>query len=291
MAKAKNLEGLAAPTEKEKLESEKKELKRQQREQRKEAKRRAREIARQEDALGEDEESNGLLTLGATLLIVALWLAVICVVIKLDVGGFGSRVLAPILQDVTVLNKILPENSVTETTDIESYGGYTSLEEAVEQIRSLEIQLEQAQNESRSKDEELDSLKAEVLRLQEFENSQVEFQRVKTEFYEEVVYAENGPGAEEYQKYYESMDPTTAEYIYKQVVTQLEESQEVQDYAEAYSQMKPKQAAGIFESMTDDLDLAARILKVMSAEDRGAIMGQMDPEVAARLTKIMDPES
>lgn len=291
MAKAKNLEGLAAPTEKEKLESEKKELKRQQREQRKEAKRRAREIARQEDALGEDEESNGLLTLGATLLIVALWLAVICVVIKLDVGGFGSRVLAPILQDVPVLNKILPENSVTETTDTESYGGYTSLEEAVEQIRSLEIQLEQAQNESRSKDEELDSLKAEVLRLQEFENSQVEFQRVKTEFYEEVVYAENGPGAEEYQKYYESMDPTTAEYIYKQVVTQLEESQEVQDYAEAYSQMKPKQAAGIFESMTDDLDLAARILKVMSAEDRGAIMGQMDPEVAARLTKIMDPES
>ena len=291
MAKAKNLEGLAAPTEKEKLESEKKELKRQQREQRKEAKRRAREIARQEDALGEDEESNGLLTLGATLLIVALWLAVICVVIKLDVGGFGSRVLAPILQDVTVLNKILPENSVTETTDTESYGGYTSLEEAVEQIRSLEIQLEQAQNESRSKDEELDSLKAEVLRLQEFENSQVEFQRVKTEFYEEVVYAENGPGAEAYQKYYESMDPTTAEYIYKQVVTQLEESKEVQDYAEAYSQMKPKQAAGIFESMTDDLDLAARILKVMSAEDRGAIMGQMDPEVAARLTKIMDPES
>ena len=291
MAKAKNLEGLAAPTEKEKLESEKKELKRQQREQRKEAKRRAREIARQEDALGEDEESNGLLTLGATLLIVALWLAVICVVIKLDVGGFGSRVLALILQDVPVLNKILPENSVTETTDTESYGGYTSLEEAVEQIRSLEIQLEQAQNESRSKDEELDSLKAEVLRLQEFENSQVEFQRVKTEFYEEVVYAENGPGAEAYQKYYESMDPTTAEYIYKQVVTQLEESQEVQDYAEAYSQMKPKQAAGIFESMTDDLDLAARILKVMSAEDRGAIMGQMDPEVAARLTKIMDPES
>ncbi len=291
MAKAKNLEGLAAPTEKEKLESEKKELKRQQREQRKEAKRRAREIARQEDALGEDEESNGLLTLGATLLIVALWLAVICVVIKLDVGGFGSRVLAPILQDVPVLNKILPENSVTETTDTESYGGYTSLEEAVEQIRSLEIQLEQAQNESRSKDEELDSLKAEVLRLQEFENSQVEFQRVKTEFYEEVVYAENGPGAEAYQKYYESMDPTTAEYIYRQVVTQLEESQEVQDYAEAYSQMKPKQAAGIFESMTDDLDLAARILKVMSAEDRGAIMGQMDPEVAARLTKIMDPES
>ena len=134
-------------------------------------------------------------------------------------------------------------------------------------------------------------MRSEGLRLQEVEQRQVEFQRIQTQFYEEVVYADNGPGAEEYQKYYESMDPATAEYIYRQVVAQLEESQEVQDYAEAYSQMKPKEAAGIFEAMTDDLDLAARILGVMSAEDRGNILGQMDPDVAARLTKIMDPES
>ena len=291
MAKGINAEKLSAPTEKQKLEMEKKELKQQQREQRKEAKRRAREIARQEEALGEGEESNGLVTFGATILIVVLWLAVICVVIKLDVGGFGSRVLTPVLKDVPVLNRILPGQAVTETTDPDSYGGYTSLEDAVAQIRSLELQLEQAQNESQSKDEELESLRSEVLRLQEFEQRQVEFQRIQPQFSEEVVYADNGPGAEEYQKYYESMDPATAEYIYRQVVTQLEESQEVQDYAEAYSQMKPKEAAGIFEAMTDDLDLAARILGVMSAEDRGNILGQMDPDVAARLTKIMDPES
>ena len=94
--------------------------------------------------------------------------------------------------------------------------------------------------------EELDQLKAEVLRLKEFENQQVEFQRIQKEFYDEVVYSDKGPGAEEYKKYYESMDPATAEYIYKQVVTQLQESKEVQDYAAAYSSMKPKQAAAIF---------------------------------------------
>ena len=82
-----------------------------------------------------------------------------------------------------------------------------------------------------------------------------------------------------------------SEYIYKQVVTQLEESQEIQDYAAAYSAMKPKQAAAIFEQMTNNLDLAARILKVMSAEDRGKILGAMNSEVAAKITKIMDPES
>ena len=42
---------------------------------------------------------------------------------------------------------------------------------------------------------------------------------------------------------------------------------------------------------TNNLDLAARILKVMSADDRGAILGAMDSEVAAKITKIMDPES
>ena len=282
---------MGAESEKKKIQDEKKQLKKQQREQKKEAKRRAKEIAKREDALIEDEESNGLLTFGATILIVALWLAVICIIIKLDIGGFGSNVLTPLLQDVPVVNKILPGTELTETTDSENYGGYTSLADAVEQIRTLEKELEKAQTESSSKDEEITSLKAEVVRLKEFEEKQVEFQRIRTEFYEEVVYSEKGPGVEEYQKYYESMDPTTAEYIYKQVVTQIEESQEIQDFATTYSEMKPKQAAEIFEAMTDNLDLAARILKVMSAEDRGAILGAMNSDVAARLTKILDPES
>ena len=55
--------------------------------------------------------------------------------------------------------------------------------------------------------------------------------------------------------------------------------------------MKPKEAAAIFEAMQDDLELAAKILNTMSAEDRGKILGVMDQEVAARLTKIMDPDS
>ena len=291
MAREKTPEENAADNERKQLVEDKKNLKKEHQAPRKEPKRRAREIAKQEDELEDGNEGNSLLTFGATILIVALWLAVICVIIKLDIGGFGSSVVTPILKDVPVLNRILPGNSVTETTNSGAYGGYTSLQDAVDQIKSLELQLEQIQNASSAKDEELDQLKAEVLRLKEFENQQVEFQRIQKEFYDEVVYSDKGPGAEEYKKYYESMDPATAEYIYKQVVTQLQESQEVQDYAAAYSAMKPKQAAAIFEQMTNNLDLAARILKVMSAEDRGKILGAMNSEVAAKITKIMDPES
>lgn len=291
MAKEKTPEEIAAEAEKKKLRDEKKQLKKEQKEQRKEAKRRAKEIAKQEEALEEDEEGNGFLTFAATLVIVLLWLAVIGVVIKLDIGGFGSKVVKPILKDVPVLNRILPENSITETTNPDEYGGYTNLKDAVEQIKKLELDLENAQNVSENKKEEIETLKAEVERLQEFEKKQVEFQRIRTEFYEEVVYSEKGPGIEAFRKYFEAMDPMTAEYIYKQVSIQLEESKEVQDYASAYSTMKPKDAAKIFENMPNDLNLVSRILMAMNAEERGAIIGAMDPEVAAKLTKIMDPQS
>lgn len=290
MAKQEDPRQIAVKAEKDQIKSDKKQLKNEQKQQKKEARRRAKEIAKREDELADDDEGGGFGTLLATIMIVMVWLAVILVIIKLDVGGFGSKVLTPILGEVPVLNRILPGNSVLETNDPESYGGYTSLVDAVDYIRQLELELERAQTANSEKNEEITELKAEVARLKEFEQRLVEFQRIKTEFYEEVVYAENGPGAEAYRKYYEAMDPSTADYIYRQVVVQLEESKEVQDWAAAYSQMKPKQAAQILEKM-EDLNVAARILKTMGAESRGSIMGVMNSEIAAKLTKIMDPEA
>lgn len=38
--------------------------------------------------------------------------------------------------------------------------------------------------------------------------------------------------------------------------------------------MKPKQAAAIFETMTDDLNLVAKILNAMSIESRANILGR-----------------
>ena len=282
-----------AKLEKQRLKEEKKKLKNEQKAQKKAAKARAKEIASQEADLMEDEESGSGSVFLVTFVIVIIWIAILCLIVKLDFGGFGSNVLTPILKDVPVLNLILPSNKevVVDEGESEAYGGYTNLREAVDYIKELELELERAQSAHSDSSDEVAQLKAEVERLKTFEDSQVEFQKVKTEFYEEVVYADKGPGIEEYRKYYEEMDPATAEYLYKQVVTQLEESQKVIDYAKAYSEMKPKEAAAIFEEMTDNLNLAARILGVMEADSRGKILGVMDPEIAARITKIMDPES
>ncbi len=289
MAKVLSPEAVAEEAEKKRLKEERDKLKKERKEQKKEAKRRASEIAREEEAF--DEGGNGLVTVGATILIIFLWLAVICVIVKLDIGGFGSTVLSPILKDVPVINKILPGSSVTETTDPDGYGGYSSLQEAVEYIKQLEQELERAQNASNTKDTDLAALKAENERLREFESKQLEFMRIKNEFYEEVVYSDKGPGMEAYKEWYETMDPSTADFLYKQVVQQLEESAEIQEFARTYSAMKPKEAAKIFEAMQDDLNRVAKILNAMNSKDRGAILGVMDAQVAARLTKIMDPDS
>lgn len=281
-----------AKLEKKRLKEEKKKLKAEQREQRKTAKKRAKEIAGREAELMEESEENSGSVFAVTFVIVLIWIAILCLIVKLDFGGFGSNVLTPILKDVPVLNLILPGNTdiAVEEGQSEEYGGYSSLREAVDYIKELELELERAQSQGADSSDEVAKLQAEVERLKTFEDSQVEFQKLKTEFYEEVVYAEKGPGIEEYKKYYEEMDPATAEYLYKQVVQQVEETDEVKDYAEAYAAMKPKEAAAIFEAMTDNLELAARILGIMEADERGKILGVMDPEVAARLTKIMDPE-
>ncbi len=276
-----------------KLKDEKKQLKKEQAEQKKAAKARAKEIASQEADLYEGEEQGTGSVFMVTFVIVLIWIAILCLVIKLDLGGFGSNVLTPILKDVPVIKYILPKSSTMEVGSDESgaYGGYTNLKEAVDYIRELELELERANSANTTNSEDINALKAEVERLKTFEDQQVEFQRIKTEFYEEVVYADNGPGYEEYKKYYEEMDPATAEYLYKQVVIQKEETDEVKNYAKAYSEMKPKQAAAIFEGMTDNLDLVARILWVMDPADRGKILGQMDETVAAQVTKIMDPDA
>lgn len=291
MAKEASEEQLLQAQAKKELKEQRNQLKKEQKEQKKLAKQRAKEISSQEAELAEDSDGSPFATVLVTLVIILIWLGILGLLIKLDVGGFASSVLTPVLKDVPVISKILPKSAETETLNGENYGGYTSLKDAVEQIKVLELELEKAQSVSSTYTEDMNALKAEVERLKTFEANQVDFQRAKTQFYEEVVYAEKGPGAEEYRKYYESIDPTTAEYLYKQVVQQLEESQEIYDYAKAYSEMKPKEAAAIFEAMTDNLGLAAKILGVMGSTERGKILGVMDPEVAAKITKIMDPDS
>lgn len=291
MAKKKEEEKLTEElqdreSERQRLKEERKRLKTEQKEQKKEAKRKAREISDQEEEL--EGEPGGLPVFLVTAFIVAVWIAILCVLIKLDVGGVGSNILKPLLKDVPVVNKILPGEKRTEEEEDE-YSVYADAEAAVAQIKQLEQELQIAQEQNLSYANEISGLKEENNRLKNFEEDQLKFEQLKNEFYEEVVYAEKGPGVAEYQKYYEAMDPATAEYLYQMTIQETAADKELSDYVATYSSMKAKEAAAVFDTMTSDLDLVAKILKAMSADDRAKILEKMNEENAARLTKMMDP--
>lgn len=236
----------------------------------------------------EEEEGGGILSALIVVFIVIIWLAILALLVKLDVGGFGSGVLRPVLKDVPVLNKILPENIDEE---LEQDTEFRNLNEAMNEIVRLRERIKELESsEGGASSEEVASLREEIVRLQTFEDSQIEFQKLKTEFYEEVVFSDKAPSPEEYKKYYEEIDPDNAEYIYRQVIKQIETDEELKDYVQTYSAMKPKQAAAIFEQMVDNLSLVAKILNEMEVDARAKILGVMDSEVASQLTKMLDPE-
>lgn len=234
-----------------------------------------------------ETKGGGISTAIVTFAIIIIWLAVFAILIKCDVGHFGSSVLYPIFKDVPVIKYVLPQ--VQEETEDTSQYGYATLAEAVGEIKRLEKELADSKAANSADNEVVDELSAEIERLKKFEQNQVQFEKTKQQFYEDVVFADNAPDIENYQQYYESIEPEQAAELYKQVIQQQYQSDQITEYAKAYGEMKPAQAAKIFEAMTDDLQLAASILQNIDATQRGKILGAMDPEVAAMITKVMEP--
>ena len=271
----------------------------QLKEEKKALKAQAKELKKQQRAIeeaGEDEEGGALSVILVTVVIILVWIAILALLIKLDVGGFGSNVLAPVLKNVPVVNKILPAGSVSTLSENEALAaGYSNLDDAINRIKELEAELDHERQELGSAEDTIDELTAEVARLKTYEDNQIEFEKIKDEFDNEVVFNSKAPDITEYQKYYEQIDPTNAEILYKEVVKKEEEDKEIQDYAKAYSSMKPAAAAVIFASdpLRSDLELAAKILGAMAADSRGAILaqiGSLDDDLAGNITRIMEPE-
>ena len=239
-----------------------------------------------------EEESGGgkAAVVFVTLMIIVIWIAILAVLIHFDVGGFGSTVMQPILKDVPYVNKILPKTEEEETkTKEDSKYPYKTVDEAVAYIKELEKELADAKESNSENDAYVADLEAQAAQWKEYKDNEKKFEEEKAKFYNEVVFSDQAPDINEYKKYYESIDPQNAENLYKQVVEQQAKDDDMSDYVKAYSQMKPKQAAAIFDTMTDNLELVAKILSAMKADARGDILGNMNTDTAAKVTKLMEP--
>lgn len=235
----------------------------------------------------EEEKSNPFVNFLIVMVIVAIWLVIFALLIKMNVGGVGSM-LRPYLKNIPVINMILPDASDEEVMEETGYN-YKSLAEAIERIKELEAELEGYRNSGTASQETISQLQAEIERLKVFEANQQYYQELKEKFDKEVVYNDNAPDIEEYKKWYEEMDPENAAKIYQDVAEQASYSRKVKEWAETYTKMDADKAAAILEEMTGDTDLVADILLCMTSKQRAAVMAEMDPVYAAKLTKIMYP--
>jgi flagellar motility protein MotE (MotC chaperone) len=234
----------------------------------------------------EGKEGNKFLTILIALLIVIIWLVVFGMLIKMDVGGFGSGVLRPILKDVPVVNLILPAESDSQIAEDNNYG-YSSLAEAVAKIKELETQIDEITKAESDKTDNTAELQAEIDRLKVFEENQKAFEQRVADFDKNVVFADAAPSIEEFKKYYEAIDPANAAEIYRQVVEQLQYSDAIKEKADIYRVMDPKAAAQILQTMTADVESVAQILLSMKPKESAAILAEMDSVVAAKITKKM----
>jgi flagellar motility protein MotE (MotC chaperone) len=256
----------------------------------KEAKKKAKENG---EDIGDDDESLGiggkLIMAFVVLLIILIWLVIFAFLVKMDVGGFGSTVLFPVLKDVPYVNQILPGIEEYVPQEEDAYAIYTDVDKAIERIKELEVEVEELKDAGSKNSDYIAELEASAAELAEYKANEAAFEEQKEKFYEEVVFSDNAPDINAYKTYYESIEPDNAEAIYKQVVSQLAKDDEIADYVKAYSSMKAKNAAAIFDTMTDDMDLVCEILSAMDASTRADILAAMDQNNAAIVTKMMEP--
>lgn len=269
-------------------EMDKKAAKKAEKARKKAAKKAAKNMETDLENTEEEEGSSSKLAVAlVTLVIIIVWLAILVLLIKWDVGGFGSTVMRPLLKDIPYVNRILPDSEDDLSTE-EEYP-YKNMDEAVAYIKELEQELAQAQQGSSENSAYIADLEAQSQKLKEYEANEAAFEEEKEKFYNEVVFSDQAPDIEQYKEYYESIDPDNAELLYKQVVEQQQTDSKISDYVKGYSQMKPKEAAAIFDTMTDNLNLVAQILENMDAQSRADILGKMNSDTAAKVTEIMNP--
>lgn len=224
-------------------------------------------------------------TIVLIIIIVLVWLAIFALLVKMDVGGMGTK-LRPLIKDVPVLNMILPEVDDDVLIAEKNYP-YKNIDEAVEVIKKLEAEIDELKNNADASSKRIIELQNEVARLKKFEDDQAAFEERVRKFDEKVVFNSNAPDIEEYKKFYEEINPENAEEIYRQVIEQLAYDNMIKEKADLLKNMKPAQAAAALEEMTADLEYTCKILLSMKPVEATVIMDKMDSLFVARLLQTM----
>lgn len=235
-----------------------------------------------------NQESSGgkILTALIIFLIVLIWLAILALLIKFDVGGLGSGVLRPVLKDIPVINRILPDVSEEQEAYENAYP-FKTLKEASEYIKKIEMEADKLREENNDYAFRQAEMQKEIDSLRHYEEEQEAFAALREAFDREVVYNDKAPKIEEYIKWYAQMYPNNAAAIYAEALEKQLVEESIQREADYLTSMKAKDAAKILSEMPSDIDLICRLLNCMKESEVSDILTNMEPLFAARIVNRM----
>lgn len=232
------------------------------------------------------EEGGGKLgTFLIIILFLLIWISVLALLIKLDVGGLGTT-LRPYIKDVPVVNLMLPNVSDEQIQWEENYP-YKNMDEAMNELDLLKQQVEKLTKENTEQAIEITQLRAENNRLKNFEDDVKAFEERVKRFDQYVVFNDKAPDVTAYKEFYESIEPENAAQLYQYVVELIQYDEGVIKQAELFANMKPGQAAEALQEMTADIEFITKVLLAMKKDNATEIMNKMDALFVAKVMQRM----
>lgn len=238
--------------------------------------------------MAENKKGSALRAVGVIIVILLIILIGAGAMVRFDVFGLGTRIVGPAIEDVPVLNLILPEMPEAAMEESGESYDFESVEEAVEILKLTEKMLMESDNEAEKLSEQLTQLTAEVERLKMFENNQLQFEKDKTVF-DHLVVTSAEPVV--YKDWFEKIYPENAADIYAEVIQDVTYSEELKAVVSIYEDMNADEAAAILEGMAaTKLNQVTKIIKHLSSDQAANILGSMEAKTAARITTYLSPE-
>lgn len=236
----------------------------------KELKEQKKEMEKEIAALNENGAGSKIKSIIIFLTIIILFLGVLAGMVKADVGGFGSGILAPIIGNVSGLNKILPNKSVASTAS-DNTPAKTNTNDTTAGLSSG-TDASSANTKSTANTQSTADTSQVVANATGVSNTKTSASSQK------AVTAKKSSASQAAQAASRTANTTDA---------QAAKEAKLADYVDTYSKMNAKNAASILGNMTGDLPLVAKILMNMRASKRADIMANLDVNIASKLTLLM----
>lgn len=244
--------------------------------------------------------------------VIALLLGGMVAMVKLDVGGFASTTLAPVIADVPVIRSILPKdlqkktageiaaeeqaaqqaaqtdtasNAQADTTATEKV---TSDTQTTSDTQAVDTQVADTQTTDTQPQTDTQTTAAGQSQTngQNTAGTQSQTNGQNAAGTQSQTNGQNTAGAQSQANAQNNTEDTQS----------TEDAQAIsdaalKDYVDTYTNMKPKDAATVFDTMMpDQMLLITKILKEMTPAQRSAILSKMDAQNASDITVEMNKE-